>query len=46
VQQHREQQKLSAVRAPPVLAELRGDVHLVEVRDTDQPPEPHRDRAA
>src|ERR1039458_5084723 len=41
VQQHSERRRLAAVRAPPVPAELRCDVHLVEVRGTDEPPEPH-----
>ena len=46
VQQHPERRRFSAVRAQPVPAELRCDVHLVEVRATDEPPEPHRDVAA
>jgi len=46
VQHHPERRRPSAVRAPPVPAELRRDVHLVEVRITDKPPESYRDLTA
>jgi hypothetical protein len=46
LQQHSKRRKLSALWAPPVPAELRCDVHLVEVRGAGQPPEPHRDLTA
>ena len=46
VQQHSERRRFAAVRASPIPAELRSDVHRVEVRGTDEPPEPHWDLTA